>query len=511
VVGRMHVRYAEPEGRRQWVTRLVWGAARGDGSIIPVRTVEYATSLRSDFTPVSFKQLSSKSGRLTLAFRGERLALTTDLEAKELLLSEGLAALPWAPDDLGLLAVRAAKGDLQPGSSQRLELRDISTGALQTPLVQVFVDAKRAMVLQLPSGKATFALDGWVQTYEARSGRTYTRHAQVGSAPELLPTPSPLRYERPAQAGWRDRDVLIDVQGAQLAGSLSVPRSTSQWPSNLAPAVVFISDLDAQNRHGHTPAIDYGTWKILDALAEAGFAVLRLDDRGVDGSRINSATVKDDLQTALDDTVACLDFLKRQPSVDPDRVFVIGHGFGARVAAQVAAQQALTGLVLLAPAYRGVSEVMAEPMVQIAEADPARSELQMRQVLQALAGNAAAQAQAPSQAVAQYRPFGVRLLSYAEQDLAQVVAEIEEPVAVFQGMRDFEVSWMHDAKALVDGLNKRRRRQAKLFIYELVDHHMKTESTRSRPERYLDRSRAVDSDVLRDLKAWMRTKALGNR
>lgn len=511
VVGRLHTRYTQTEDRRQLVTRVVWGAARADGSIIPVRTVEYATQLRLDFTPVSFKRLSSAQGTLTLAFRGGRMAQTTELDAKEIVLDTAPAALPWSVDDLGALALLVKKRGLEPGNSGQLELRDPESGRLETPLVQVFADAQRRTVVQLPQGKATFNSDGWVQSFEATGGRRYVRLETPGDAPQLLPTPAPLRYDRPAQAGWRDREVLIDVQGAQLAGTLSMPRAISGWASGMAPAVVFISDLEAQNRHGHTNAIDYGTWQLLDALTEAGFAVLRVDDRGVAGSKVSSVTVKDDLQTAVEDAEACLTFMRRQPSVDPDRAFVIGHGFGARVAAEVATRQTLAGLVLLAPAYRSPSEVLAEPYVQIAEVDPAQAERRMRLVIQAVAGSEAAQARSAAEDMDKYRAVSDRLSSYVEQDLNPVLAKVPAPIAVFQGMRDFENSWMLDAKKLVDEVNARRRRQAKLFIYELVDHHLKTESGRSTPERYLDRGRRLDLDLLRDLAAWMREAAGASR
>jgi pimeloyl-ACP methyl ester carboxylesterase len=504
VVGRMHARYAERDGQRQVVTRVVLGAAREDGSIIPVRTAELATTVRADYTPVSYKRLSSRDGRLTLAFRGDRVARTSDLDAQEVPTPDQPQALPWSPGDLGGLALLAAAARLQPGSSTPLSVREPERAGLERVLAQVFVDAQRRTVLTIPSGKATFAADGWIERFEARDGRLYERLPQAGEPPALLPVPEPLRYTRPDLASWRDQDVLVDVDGGQLAGTLSMPRSVSQWPAQLAPAVVFISDLGAQNRHGFTDHLDLGTAQVLDALAEAGLAVLRVDDRGVGGSKITSAAVKDDLHTAVEDVRACLAFLRRQPGVDPERTVVVGHGFGARVAVEVATQEKLQALVLLAPAYRAVSQVLAEPKVQIAGADPARAEQEARVVLQALGGSEAAEGRADPDELARLRPSAERLLAYAQQDLGKRLQAVEAPIGVFQGMRDFEVSWRADAQALVDAANAHRRRQAKLFVFELVDHLLKQEPGRSAPERYEDRSRPVDPDLLRALTGWVR-------
>ncbi|MCB9647987.1 MAG: alpha/beta fold hydrolase [Deltaproteobacteria bacterium] len=504
VVGRLYARYASTGDERQVVTREVLGAARGDGTIIPVRTTEFATTTTNDFRPRSYKRLSSRDGRLTLLFRGDRVARTTDLDAQEVPTADAPAALPWAPADLGALALLAEANHLRPGSSAPLDVRDPETAGLERRLAQVFADGQRRTVLSLPEGKATFAPDGWVERFEARGGRVYERLPEPGQPPALLPVPEPLHYERPALAGWRDRDVLVDVEGGQLAGTLSVPRATSQWPAKLAPGVLFISDLGAQSRHGFTDHLDFGTGRILDALAEAGFAVLRMDDRGVGGSRVTSAGVQDDLQTAVADARACLEELRRQPGVDPERAVVIGHGFGARVAVEVAAQEKLQALVLLAPAYRAVSEVLAEPKVQIASADPARAEQQMRVVLQALGGSEAAQGQADPDDLARLTPSAERLVSMVQQNLPERLEAVEEPIGVFQGMRDFEVSWREDAQALVAAVNARHRNQAKLFVFELVDHHMMQESGRSGPERYEDRARAIDPDFLKALVGWLR-------
>lgn len=507
VIGRLHARYVQDSDRKQLVSRLVWGAPRDDGSIIPVRTVEYATNLRADFTPVSFKQLDSRDGTLQLVFRGGRMAKSTGLDATEVVIDDAPAATPWARDDVAALALLMMRSGLEPGTSARLEARDVQTGKLSRPLVEVFADRMRRTVVQMVEGKVTFDRDGWVARFEGTGGRVYERLPEAGAPPALLPVPQPLEYRRPELAAWRDRDVLIDVEGGQLAGTISVPRSQTQWKSGMAPAVVFVSDLPPQNRHGHTASLDFGTWAVLDTLAEAGFAVLRIDDRGVGGSKLTSDTAKDDLPTAVADVLTCLDFMKRQPGVDPDQAFVLGHGFGARVAVAVAAERSLSGLVLLAPAYRAAEVVLAEPLIRLESVGADAATRRMRLAIQAAGGSEAAQGQVSGEDVARVAPSVERLRGYVGQDVPQRLAAVSSPIAVFQGMRDFEISWQGDAKALVDAVNARKRRQAKLFIYELVDHHLKTESQRSTPERYLDRGRDIDPDLRRALVGWMTDRA----
>ena len=81
----------------------------------------------------------------------------------------------------------------------------------------------------------------------------------------------------------------------------------------------MLGDLPESNRHGFGNTIDYGRWQMFDRLAEDGFAVLRLDDRGVGASRTEVEPSTLTVQDRVADAEALYDFLKRQPNVDPTR------------------------------------------------------------------------------------------------------------------------------------------------------------------------------------------------
>src|SRR5919205_1012461 len=101
--------------------------------------------------------------------------------------------------------------------------------------------------------------------------------------------------------------------GTRLAGTLTLPKSTP-----LCPAMLLIPDSGKQDRDqsmvestgGHRP---FAMWA--DTLSKMGIAVLRLDDRGVGGSSgdKNQATHGQ----LLSDICAALDWLARQPGIDP--------------------------------------------------------------------------------------------------------------------------------------------------------------------------------------------------
>ena len=95
---------------------------------------------------------------------------------------------------------------------------------------------------------------------------------------------------------------------------------------------------------------------IADDLAARGVATLRYDKRGigVSGGDYRSAGMLDN----IDDARAALAFLRDHPDVDADQVVVIGHSEGALIAAELAADPTLAGVVLLAGAAQTGRDVL---------------------------------------------------------------------------------------------------------------------------------------------------------
>ena len=151
---------------------------------------------------------------------------------------------------------------------------------------------------------------------------------------------------------YADREVRIaHAAGHALAGTLSMPSDPRLGRDGKVPAVVLVSGSGPQDRDesifGHRPFA-----VIADALARAGFAVLRYDDRGVGGSTgVFALAATADLASDAD---LAVEWLRAQPGIDPARVGIIGHSEGAVIAPLVAAWQSadphpVAFTVLLAP------------------------------------------------------------------------------------------------------------------------------------------------------------------
>jgi hypothetical protein len=166
--------------------------------------------------------------------------------------------------------------------------------------------------------------------------------------------------------------------GITLAGTLTKPFGLGPFP-----AVVLITGSGPQDRDelilGHKPFL-----VLADYLTRRGMAVLRVDDRGAGKSTGNFATAS--TMDFADDTLAGVDYLKRQPNIDHKHIGLIGHSEGGIVAPLVANRSRDVAFIVLmaGPGLRGdqiverqsvlIQQAMGVPPGAIAAAEKAQKE-----------------------------------------------------------------------------------------------------------------------------------------
>lgn len=145
-----------------------------------------------------------------------------------------------------------------------------------------------------------------------------------------------------------------------IGGSLTMPEKGTQK----YPAILLITGSGAQDRDenimGHKPFL-----VIADHFSRRGFAVLRVDDRGVGATGGNplTATTAD----FVTDVKAGIKFLKAQPNVNPNKIFLMGHSEGGLIAIMTAAEMKneLAGIVLLAAPGVPMSDLIVRQSTDI--------------------------------------------------------------------------------------------------------------------------------------------------
>lgn len=153
-----------------------------------------------------------------------------------------------------------------------------------------------------------------------------------------------------------------------LAGTLTRPREGGPFP-----AVLLITGSGAQDRDetvfGHKPFL-----VLADYLTRRGIAVLRVDDRGVGGSKGDASQATSEDSAA--DVLAGVEYLKTRREIDPKHIGLIGHSEGGMIAPMVAIKSAdVSFIVLMAGTGVTGDKIIDEQvarLLKIAGADQAR-------------------------------------------------------------------------------------------------------------------------------------------
>jgi len=258
----------------------------------------------------------------------------------------------------------------------------------------------------------------------------------------------------------------IQAQGPQgpLEGTMLEPASAN------APVVLIVPGSGPTDRDGNSPmGLRASTYRLLaDGLVTRGIASVRIDKRGLYGSRAaipdpNAVTIND----YAADVHAWASAIRNRTGAAC--VWVLGHSEGGLVAL-VADQNPtdLCGLILVATAGRPLADVLREQL----KANPANAPI-LDQALTAVAHLEAGQrvdtgAMNPV-LLPLFRPEVQDLLiNEFSFDPAKLIATCRNPVLILQGNRDIQVG-VADAERLKQALPA-----ARLVILPDTNHVLKT-------------------------------------
>src|SRR6478672_3838809 len=327
---------------------------------------------------------------------------------------------------------------------------------------------------------------------------------------DLVPPARPQEPKPPFP--YRTDDVTYQA-GVSIAGTLSRPEGDGPFP-----AVLLVTGSGAQDRDetiaGHKPFL-----LLADTLTRAGYAVLRVDDRGVGGTGgVLADAGYDDLAA---DVAVGLRYLRSRPDIRPDAVGVLGHSEGGYLGPLVAetAQAQPDFVVLMAGPATSGKDVLIEQNERIMKAAGAPQEQIDEQVdfvtaysdlvisgdfaaatdlVNAQIAKAGGTADQGSSQLASR--IGRSLLSY---DPAPALRALSVPVLAVFGGRDLQVPPTTNEPAMRQLLSGNPDATVRTFP-EL--NHLMQPATTGLPAEYAAIETTIDPSVLDTFVDWLRER-----
>jgi pimeloyl-ACP methyl ester carboxylesterase len=250
-------------------------------------------------------------------------------------------------------------------------------------------------------------------------------------------------YAAPPGAPYRAEEVTIRASGYALAGTLLVP-AEGHAPY---PAALLITGSGQQDRDEAIPIPGLERYRpfrqIAGALAAAGIAVLRVDDRGVGGSTggetLDSATTSSFAADARREIA----YLRERPEIDAHRIALVGHSEGGTIAAMVAAADPqIAAVVLMAAPAKSGAEVSLEQLRALLADDSTKSDAEKAALLarqQEAIRTVLAGGDLPGQAHLAWTR------EYFSYDPLPAIRRVKQPLLILQGGRDRQVLPGHAA------------------------------------------------------------------
>jgi pimeloyl-ACP methyl ester carboxylesterase len=262
-----------------------------------------------------------------------------------------------------------------------------------------------------------------------------------------------------------------------------------------APVVLIIPGSGPTDRDGNNPmGLTAAPYRLLaEALATKGVSTVRIDKRGMFGSK---AAVEDPNKVTIGeyatDVHSWVTSIQKQTGAKC--VWVLGHSEGALVALAAAqAPQAMCGVILVSGAGRRLSDVIREQL----RSNPANAPV-LESAMAALDsldhGKHVDVTNMSPVLLPLFRPqVQDYLIDMFRQDPAKLASSVKVPVLIVQGERDVQVSTA-DAKALAAANPK-----AKLVLIPTMNHVLKDVASDDRSANlatYADPALPVDSSVV---------------
>lgn len=318
--------------------------------------------------------------------------------------------------------------------------------------------------------------------------------------------PTNMEYHAPDYVNkfaFHETEVTIGEGKWALPGTLTVPDGSGPFPG-----LVLVHGSGPNDRDetiGPNRTFKDLAW----GLASKGIAVLRYDKRTLTHIKqltpdiIDKMTAKEEV---IDDALLAVNLMRKTESIDPKRVFYLGHSLGATLAPRVAQQDnELAGIIIMAGITRSIEETILDQYTYLYNLDGKITEQQK------------AELDALKEKVDKLRdpkfienisredlPLAMPVVYWKDlhnHDPAAIAKTLNTPILVIQGGRDYQVLASKDFKGWKDALNQRENVEFKLF--KKLNHLFIEGEGKSTPQEYMVEGH-VEKEVIDSIVQWIK-------
>ena len=310
-----------------------------------------------------------------------------------------------------------------------------------------------------------------------------------------------------------NREAIVIGKGTKypLKGILTLPEDASAP----VPAVVFVHGSGSSNMDEKvgklTPFKD-----LTEGLARHGIASVRYDKRSfthgfkmVRDKRL-TITVKEE---TIEDAVLAANLLRGDARIDSDNIFILGHSMGAMLAPRIDAEGGnFAGLILMAGSPRKLEEIMIDQNKAVLEESKGLVRWILKKQVAKFTKLFDGLYELTDEAAKKKKMGnGVTLYYFkemGEHSASDYLIDLEKPVLIMQGERDFQANAAVDFAMYCDMLEGKRNVTFKLyeglnhaFVPAIYDDIMKA-------KQEYGKERHIGEEVIGDIACWIKEQCV---
>ena len=300
-----------------------------------------------------------------------------------------------------------------------------------------------------------------------------------------------------------ENDLRFGSEDFPLVGTLLYPEGEGNFP-----VVILVHGSGPNDRdvtlYGNKPFKD-----IAEGLTEQGIAVFRYDKRTythsgkyADPDVAGNVTIYNEV---IDDARYAVDFIKTQENIDPSKIFVLGHSLGGNQAPRIAeGRDDIAGLIIMGGNVTPIQDLMLyqyEYLYSLEDnLDEATEKLYKEQIEIVTDAVALINSSELGETTDPNLTLGIPAkywLDLKDYDPTKIAIELDIPILILQGERDYQVPMAEFEKWKESLLGK-----AEYRLYDSLNHLFMAGEGTPGPAEYMNQSK-VSKDVIDDIADWI--------